>query len=57
MKIKMKPGHQGEFPMIDPKDIDPAYWVDEDSMGESFAEMRKDKTKKGKKNVDKKVSR
>jgi len=47
MKIKMKPGHEGEFPMVNPKQIDPAYWVDEDSMGQSFAEMRNEDIKKG----------
>ena len=57
MKIVMLEGHEDEFPMVDPLSVDPAYWVDEDSMGPSFAEMRKEFEQKKTRTLKKKLKK
>lgn len=54
MKVKMLPGHEGEFPQVSIQSIDPSRWVDEGMTGSTFADMRKDPTLRPKKVVKKK---
>ena len=47
MHVKMKKGHEHEFPSVKPKAVDPAFWVDSASMGQEMSELRKEDIKKG----------